>query len=511
MPNERPYQHLEDEGPAFPRAQAGDDHASNEAPAYSTVQARWGVLALFSFGSLMNQCVWISFAPIRAETQAAYGVDGWAVDTLSLCYMILYPVVTLPASYTLGRRGLRGGVVVGSLLTALGCVLRAASVLVAAAPAFSEASGPPPEGAPPHWRQAKFLVLLAGQALAAAGQPFFTNAPPLLAATWFAADERAIADAMATLSATVGAAVGMVVPALAPSIPSLLVAELVVAGVAFILILRLLPGQPSRAPSPSAAVPRTNFCRGIAEVWTKPGFLPTLVAFGVGLGSFNALATLVEPLVAAFGFSADDASAFGAGVVVFGILGAGWTSSMADRRRNYARLLLVCYGVSLGAMLSLPSALESAHFTRVFAVLGLLGAAMMSVLPLSYELCAEVVFPLSEAIPTGLLMTAGQVVGVCIILAGESALAEGAARELLYTVVICMSLGLVATLMFDAPLLRTAAEAAHTSAARHAESEGPAHVEGKPRYNNGSTNGPKEDAPATVWFDAIPEPLPGPP
>jgi MFS transporter, FLVCR family, MFS-domain-containing protein 7 len=63
-----------------------------------------------------------------------------------------------------------------------------------------------------------FALVMAGQIISGAGQPFFLNVPTHYSDKWFSATSRVTATALMSLSNAVGAAVGQLVnPFLAPN------------------------------------------------------------------------------------------------------------------------------------------------------------------------------------------------------------------------------------------------------------------------------------------------------
>src|SRR5512137_2305595 len=79
---------------------------------------RFVVLAAFMLAIAANQLLWISFAPITRVAAEFYGVSDLAIGLLSLVFMLVFIVVSIPASWVLDTYGIRVGVGVGVVLTA---------------------------------------------------------------------------------------------------------------------------------------------------------------------------------------------------------------------------------------------------------------------------------------------------------------------------------------------------------------------------------------------------------
>ena len=126
---------------------------------------RWVVLLAFMFVVAINQLLWITFAPITGNAATYYGVSDLSIGFLSMSFMIVYIVISIPASWVIDTYGIRVAVGIGAVLTGIFGLLR--GIL---APNYT-------------------LVLIA-QIGIAIGQPFILNAITTVAARWFPIKER---------------------------------------------------------------------------------------------------------------------------------------------------------------------------------------------------------------------------------------------------------------------------------------------------------------------------------
>ena len=78
---------------------------------------RWVVLLAFMAVIFVNQVLWITFASITGPAAAFYGVSDLAIAALALSFMVVYIVVSIPASWVIDTYGLRVGVGIGAVLT----------------------------------------------------------------------------------------------------------------------------------------------------------------------------------------------------------------------------------------------------------------------------------------------------------------------------------------------------------------------------------------------------------
>src|SRR5512137_2998970 len=145
---------------------------------------RWIVLVAFMFIVAVNQLLWITFAPITGDAARFYSVPDLSIGLLSMIFMIVYLFVSIPASWVIDTYGLRVGVGIGAVLTAVFGLLRGL------------------------WASNYTLVLVA-QIGVAIGQPFILNAVTTVAARWFPLRERATASGLGSLAMYLGIFLGL--------------------------------------------------------------------------------------------------------------------------------------------------------------------------------------------------------------------------------------------------------------------------------------------------------------
>lgn len=119
---------------------------------------------MFCLAVSTNAMVWITTAPIATTVHKIYDVDEFWVEACALVYMLFYLPVVFPSNFILDEYGLKVGVTIGVVLTAAGGLLRIGG--------YSE-----------------IWYILAGNSVAALGQPFLLSAPAKLAAYWFRAEK----------------------------------------------------------------------------------------------------------------------------------------------------------------------------------------------------------------------------------------------------------------------------------------------------------------------------------
>src|SRR5574341_875205 len=145
---------------------------------------RWAVLLAFMAIVAINQLLWITFAAITSEATQFYKVSELSIGLLSLSFMVVYILVSFPASWVIDTYGLRVGVGIGAALTGIFGLLRG---LVASS----------------------YNWVLFAQIVIAIGQPFMLNAITTVAARWFPMEERATASGLGSLAIYLGILTGL--------------------------------------------------------------------------------------------------------------------------------------------------------------------------------------------------------------------------------------------------------------------------------------------------------------
>eukprot|EP00930_Biecheleria_cincta_P095705 TRINITY_DN87645_c0_g1_i1.p1 TRINITY_DN87645_c0_g1~~TRINITY_DN87645_c0_g1_i1.p1 ORF type:complete len:494 (-),score=76.70 TRINITY_DN87645_c0_g1_i1:87-1568(-) len=373
-----------------------------QPPAYQ--RRRWLDLALCCFATMANQIVWVTFAPNATNTCQRFGVSIHFVNSLSMLFMLLYLPCTFPASAFIESHGCRLPLLLGAGLTAVGASLRIAAL--------------------PDWVPHSMQVcgLFCGQALAAIGQPLLSNLPPKLAHTLFPCEQWVIADTIVTASASVGVAIGSILATSFENFEQLLAAESLITAAVFLLGLALFRSDPSKNFDRTEATANPAMQVGVLAaskaVLRDQGFRTLWLAFSFSLGTFNALCTVLQQVTEPFGFIASDASTAGATTVLFGLIGAGVLGMYLDRTHQYRLVLRMCFSVACFSVIAFAVLVpfgRGVWFGMMLAC-AVLGAALVPVMPISFEASAALMSPpFGETVLSGLCMAGGQVVGIAII------------------------------------------------------------------------------------------------
>ena len=357
----------------------------------SVYSYRWVVLAVFMFAIIMNQLLWISFAPITGEAAAFYGVSDLSIGLLSMSFMVVYILVSIPASWVIDNFGIRTAVGIGASLTGAFGLMRG---LVADS----------------------YTLVLVAQIGIAIGQPFILNAITKVAARWFPLQERATASGFGSLAIYLGIAAGMI---LTPFLTLQLGIETMLAGygitaiAAAVLFLLFAREHPPTPPCPPEMDERSLVFDGLKNLLRQRDFVLLMVIFFIGLGTFNAVTTWVEDIVRPRGFSITQAGLIGGLMVLGGIAGALIVPILSDRYRK--RKLFIVLTLA-GATVGLAGVTFASSYGLTLAAAFVLGFFLLSAGPVGFQYGAEIGYPAPEGTSNGLLLMMGQISGIAFIL-----------------------------------------------------------------------------------------------
>jgi len=97
--------------------------SSTESETIVTYKTRWLVLAIFSLISMANAVIWISLSSISSIVKGYYKVADSAVNWLAMIFSVMYVFVLLSA-YCLNKYGLKFTILVGAVANAIASCLR---------------------------------------------------------------------------------------------------------------------------------------------------------------------------------------------------------------------------------------------------------------------------------------------------------------------------------------------------------------------------------------------------
>jgi cyanate permease len=366
-----------------------------EQTSFKVYGYRWIMLLAFMSVVVINQLLWITFASITGDAARYYGVSDLSIGLLSMIFMIVYIVISIPASWAIDTYGIRVAVGLGAALTGIFGLLRGL-----AAP--------------------NYTLVLISQIGIAIGQPFILNAVTTVAARWFPIQERATAAGLGSLAMYLGIIGGL---ALTPylTIQFDIGNTLVIYGIVSVIVAVIFFGaakeRPPTPPCPPGQEERSLVLDGLRQTLRKRGFVLLMLVFFVGLGVFNAVTTWIEDIVRPRGFSTTQAGDMGGLMIAGGIIGALVIPSLSDRYRKRTPFLVLAL---VGATMGLVGITYATGYWLLLTSAFVLGFFLLSAGPVGFQYGAEVAYPAPEGTSNGLLLWVGQISGIVFILGMDS-------------------------------------------------------------------------------------------
>ena len=389
---------------------------------------RWVMLVVFMFIVAVTQMLWITFASITTDAVKFYGVSDLSIGLLSMIFMIVYIVVSIPASWIIDTYGLRAGVGIGAAFTGIFGLMRGLAA-------------------------SNYTLVLVAQVGIAIGQPFVLNAITTVAARWFPVRERATASGLGSLAMYLGIFLGL---ALTPiltihfQIGGMLMAYGIASLVAALVFFVFARERPATPPCPAGMEVRSLAFDGFKQMFRQRNFLLVLAIFFVALGAFNAVTTWIENIIAPRGFSSTQAGTVGGLMIVGGIIGALVIPPISDRIRRRVPFIIVALA---GATVGLVGIAYAASYWLLLTASFTLGFFLLSAGPIGFQYGAEVTHPTPEGTSNGLLIMMGQISGIVFIFAMDAFKSPqtGSMTMSLVVIIVLMVLSIVLGALLKEP------------------------------------------------------------
>ncbi len=348
---------------------------------------RWVILAIYMLVVSINQMMWITFAPITGIAASFYHVSDLSIGLLSMVFMIVYILVSIPASAIIDIYGIRIAVGIGAVLTGLFGLMRGIM-------------------------GDNFTWVMVSQVGIAIGQPFLLNAMTTVAARWFPLRERATASGLGSLAMYLGIILGMVLTpflVLHSTLSHMLLIYGIASGIATVIFLVMVKERPR---IPTGQEERSLVFDGMKSMLRRKNYIFLLIIFFFGLGVFNAVATWIEEIVRPRGFSVTEAGMAGGLMIFGGLTGAVIISWLSDRYRRRVPFIVMALAFSSLGLVGITFA--TSYFLLLVSSF-IMGFFLLSAGPIGFQYGAEIAYPAPEGTSNGLLLLMGQISGIAFI------------------------------------------------------------------------------------------------
>ena len=371
---------------------------------------RWVILIVLMLVTFAISIQWLTHAAVVRPAEVFYKgqVDPASfinIDFLALSYMLIFLVMSFPASYIIDTYGIKTGLTIGSVMVGVFSITKAIYAT-------------------------SFNGVVISQLGLAIAQPFILNAVTAVTVRWFPFSERGLAAGLAVLAQYIGIIVAMLVtPLLVGSHPELAnygtgFAQMlwiygilsIVSSLALILLIRENPEgyvYPVQVDS--------GFRKGIRDILYNRDMQITLVLFFVGLGIFNAVSSMTDRISEMAGVKDSD-GLIGGIMLIGGIIGALILPLLSDKFRKRKLFLVSCiigivpgvFGLAFAGNLGLNA---GNTYSILLISSFVLGFFVMSAGPIAFQYAAEVSHPVPESASQGILLWIGQLSGMVFVAA----------------------------------------------------------------------------------------------
>lgn len=374
---------------------------------------RYRYLILLSLVLLMFsvEVQWLNLAPVGRVANHYYQGQlslryASPVDLLSLTYLLVFVVASIPSSYLLHRLGIRWATWIASGLIIFGSMTK--------------------------WLYlSNFLAVLFGQFILALGQALVLTSITEIVSRWFPIRERGMAVGITSASQYLSLALVMIItplmvvtrandPAWGSGFDRMMQFYAL-----FSSILALIPAFLIREnpPTPSSSLcgkRNEGFLASFRALNANTSLRGLTIIFSVGWGVLMILFIKVDEISAFLGF-ADSNGLLGIAMLAGGMVGAVLIPALSDRFRRRKLFFVFCNVCSIPGILLLVFCQQIGQVflgSEAIALIGasVVGLSLLASVPLGSQYAAELGQGIHEEIIQGMLLLFSQAGCACILI-----------------------------------------------------------------------------------------------
>lgn len=278
-----------------------------------------------------------------------------------------------------------------------------------------------------------YALLMIGQFLASIAQPIFQIMGPIYSEAWFDLKGRTTATMIISIANPFGTALGQLLsPMVGDTRKSILFLGIISsAALPFVLLIPKAPPTPPTYAASKPSLPLSSLLRAMMgtqrsqdaymTIQERVDFSIMVLVFGTLVAGANAFAILTAQIMQPVGYGAVTSGLLGACLLLSGIIAAIVTAPLFDRvfTHRLATVAKILVPILAGAWLSLIWAVKPHNIGGLFAIMAIVGACSITVLPVGLELGCEITRNANAS--SGVLWFAGNAFTLIFVLS-ESAL-----------------------------------------------------------------------------------------
>jgi len=372
---------------------------------------RWVVLLSLVLLIISVESQWLTLAPVGRVANHFYSGQlrlhySTPVDLLSLMYLIVFVVASVPASYVLHKWGIRWVVWLSSGAIVFGSMTKALYL-------------------------GDLRIVLFGQFFLALGQTLVLVSITEIVSRWFPIRERGMAVGLTSTSQYLSLALVMIVTPLwvvtksADPLWGTGFDRMMRFWGIFSAVLALVPAFLIREnpPTPSSRQqnPKTSYRSNFKALVMSPSLRGLLIIFSICWGVLMVFFIKVDQISELLGIP-DSNGVLGIAMFAGGMVGATILPALSDRYRKRKLFFVFCNVCSIPGFLLLVFAAQiGAHLLNPIAVAvigsSIIGLSLLAAVPIGSQYAAELAAGVGEEVIQSLLLLTSQAACAFILLA----------------------------------------------------------------------------------------------
>lgn len=410
---------------------------------------KWLVLLSFSFLSCTNAMQWNTFSPVSRLATAYFQVPSINIDAFSFIFFVAYIIFVLPACWVIYRCPLNLTVIIGGgFFNCLGAWLRVIGVYLPISPV------------------SQFYFVFFGQFVASFAQCFILQVPPLISNIYFEPSERALATSFGFVLNQLGIAVSFLLSPLitgdsSDNIPTLLIVNGLICAAAFASLIFLAKTKSKGSTEQVKAILDGDETGNTFGPFVLPNrsFVILVIAYGINMGVFFSLTTLLDQIIGYYKYSSYYTGWFGFSIIIVGLFGAFFSAFVLDKTKKFKEILIIFYCGTALATVTFGLVLNPQQEILVGIFSSLIGFFMSAIMPISFESAIEATFlEMPEELNTGLMMLSSMVFGVIFLVILNQFIQREMIRESLIFLSVSCFVAYLLLYLFEAKYKRYEAE-----------------------------------------------------
>lgn len=368
---------------------------------------RWLMLAMHFFYTLLVSLQFAEFVIIANVIIKYYNIPSEYVDYTTVCYMVMYLPLIVPALWIFDKIGIRNFM----LLTVLGmCLGTWIKVYGSFAPD-------------------RYMFIMFGQTLVAGFQVLSFGLAPRISAIWFGPNEVSTACSIAFFGDQLGSVLSFALPGLivknsddlaniGSGIILLNLSVAIATTVLCISIALVFEEAPPLPPSSARMLQNLKVQKcavrfELKEMLTNFSNILMMAAYGMSVAVLNAFIILLNKLFLDHYPSKEHHLGIIATIIMLiGIVGSLFGGYFLDKTHLFKETAVFYYGLSCVAMAFYSFALRSGQIVLVYLSTASFGFFIMGYYSVGVQMCIEATYPISECISSSVLLFCVHVFGI---------------------------------------------------------------------------------------------------